>query len=161
MNGYPKSFLLLLFSTTGLLYVSGLLLIPAMLIFRLQWEGSLLDTLMDSALVGGELRAALTFLHALFGWTLVWMIGAIWSIHMRSHWRRGENRKNGSLFTLIWFALIASALGIYYFGDEMLSQYSSMIHAVLGVLVPLLLWSHRRAGKKAVSNDRNTRSRGA
>jgi hypothetical protein len=150
MNGYPKLFLPFLMNTTLILFVSGILLIPAFLLFRVQWDS---DWLMDLAISSGDSREWITVIHALFGWIMLWLLGTLWSLHMRSHWRRNENCKNGALFATYWALIIFSSLGIYYFGNELLSQYSSILHVLLGVLMPIGLIFHRSKGKKSISKS--------
>ncbi|MDX1795865.1 MAG: hypothetical protein R3219_03985 [Hydrogenovibrio sp.] len=150
MNGYPKYFLPLFQAMVILVTLSGLLLIPALLVFRLQWDGDGLDTLMTLPITSGQTRAALTSLHAIVGWGLVWLLGAIWSLHIRSHWRKKENRLNGGIFLSVWAILVTSSLGIYYFGDADWSQTSSLIHVGLGLTIPGMLYAHRKFGKRSV-----------
>ncbi|QBZ82397.1 hypothetical protein GHNINEIG_00427 [Hydrogenovibrio crunogenus] len=147
MNGYPKFFFLLVFTILVILLISGVLLVPAFLFFRME---SNIAWLMDFPFSSGDLRHLTTSLHAISGWLMVWFIGAIWTIHMRSHWRRHENRLSGVVFTSVWAFLIVSSLGIYYFGDPDLSQLSSLIHVGLGLLIPFALLAHRKAGRKSL-----------
>ncbi|WP_024851811.1 hypothetical protein [Hydrogenovibrio kuenenii] len=147
MNGYPKGFLISLITVSLLLIITGLLLIPAFLVFRLEQEQ---DWLMNLSIASGNLRQNLTVFHAIFGWTMVWFIGALWSIHIRSHWRKHENRINGIAFLIIWAVLIISALGIYYFGTPDWSKTSSIIHVLFGVIVPFMLIAHKIIGKKTL-----------
>lgn len=149
MNGYPKGFLISLITISLLLILTGLLLIPAFLVFRLEQEQ---DWLMNLSIASGNLRHNLTTLHAIFGWTIVWFIGALWTIHIRSHWRKNENRKNGIVFLSLWTILIITALGIYYFGDPDWSKASSIIHVLFGVLVPFMLIAHKTSGKKSLKS---------
>lgn len=131
-----------------LLLLSGLLLIPAFLVFR--WETDAYN-MMDWAITSGTLRHSITVFHAILGWGSLALVGALWTIHMRSHWRRHENRINGLTFALIWLSLMGSALGIYYFGDPDWSQYSSLIHTAFGVLLPVALIFHRINGRKSLA----------
>lgn len=149
MNGYPKGFLPTLILTTLALIITGLLLIPAFLVFRLELEQ---DWLMNLSMTSGSLRHTLTSLHAITGWLMVWLIGAIWTIHIRSHWRKNENRVNGIVFLSIWVVLIASALGVYYFGDPDWSKASSSLHVIFGLIVPFMLIAHKMVGKKSLKN---------
>ncbi|BBN60367.1 hypothetical protein HVMH_1961 [Hydrogenovibrio marinus] len=130
--------------------ITGLLLIPAFLIFRMEQEQ---DWLMNLSIASGSLRHTLTMLHAVVGWTMVWFIGALWTIHVRSHWRRHENRANGLMFIGIWSVLIISALGIYYFGDPGWSKTSSLIHVIVGLMVPFMLIVHKIIGKKSLKTS--------
>jgi hypothetical protein len=150
MNGYPKLFLPFLMNTIIGLFVSGVLLIPAFLLFRVQWDSA---WLMDLTISSGDSREWITVIHALFGWLMLWLLGTLWSLHMRAHWRRDENRKNGVLFSVYWALIILSSLGIYYFGNQLLSQYSSILHVLLGVLMPIVLILHRKKGKQSISKS--------
>ena len=147
MNGYPKLFLKLLMLTFAVLWLSGILLYPSMAVFKLEWE---YDWLMDSGLASGSIRQTFTTLHAIAGWLMVWFIGTLWTIHLRTHWRRYENRKSGSLFSFSWLILTLSALGIYYFGNQEMSYLSTLIHALVGLIMPLLLVQHVMTGRKVI-----------
>lgn len=150
MNGYPKYFLTTLLITCSLLWLSGIALYPSFAMFKLEWE---YDWLLDSSLSQGTLRQSMTVVHAISGWFILLLIGAIWTIHMRNHWRRKENRQSGVDFTILWAVLVITALGIYYFGNPDLSYSSAVIHALLGGLMPLLLWLHRYQGKKSIKKS--------
>ncbi|MDG4811976.1 hypothetical protein P8629_03050 [Hydrogenovibrio sp. 3SP14C1] len=147
MNGYPKHFLFFVFALMIVLLISGILLVPAFLFFRMESD---IEWLMSFPFSSGHLRQTTTMLHAISGWLMVWLIGAIWTIHIRSHWRRHENRLSGTFFSSVWAILIVSSLGIYYFGDPDLSTLSSLIHVSLGLLVPFALLAHRKTGRKSL-----------
>lgn len=147
MNGYSKLFHTLLIATLLILFITGIFLIPAFMIFRLEWE---LDSMMEWPIISGDIRSTITVLHSIFGWLMIWLTGAIWSIHMRTHWRLKENRINGLILNLLIALLLASTLGMYYLGDELLSKYSSIVHSILGILFPLAIFLHRYQGKKAL-----------
>lgn len=147
MNGYPKYFLVFLIAIMITVLMSGLFLVPAFMVFRMESD---IEWLMNFPFSSGNLRHLTTTLHAISGWLMVWLIGAIWTIHMRSHWRRHENRLSGAIFTSVWALLIVSCLGIYYFGNPDLSQLSSLIHISLGILIPFALVAHRKAGRKSL-----------
>ena len=147
MNGYPKSFLPSLMATTLLLFISGVLLLPSLMIFRLQWD---IDWLMASPLASGDLRLWITAIHVFLGWAMIWFIGNLWTIHIRNHWRRKENFVSGLTFILFWVLIIFSSLFIYYVSNHDLSQYSSILHTILGLMLPLALWIHRYYGKRSL-----------
>lgn len=147
MNGYSKLFHSLLIATLVILFISGLFLIPAFMIFRLEWN---IESIMEWPIISGDIRSTITVLHSIFGWLMIWLTGALWSIHMRSHWRLKENRTNGMMLNLLIALLLASTLGMYYFGDELLSLYSSIVHSILGILFPLTIFLHRHQGKKSL-----------
>ncbi|MDG6777934.1 hypothetical protein QCB44_04350 [Thiomicrorhabdus sp. zzn3] len=153
MAGYPKHFIYLLIFLAFLLFASGILLTPSVLLFRLEMEYNWLFDGPLSQLAQGGLRHAVTVTHAIAGWITVWFIGTLWTIHMRTHWRRNENRMNGAIFTLFWFMLIVSSLGIYYFGDPDWSFYSGMVHTGLGLMLPFGVWLHRLGGQHALAKS--------
>ena len=150
MNGYPKGFFPLLMATTVLIFVSGLLLIPSFLSFRMQFDHAWVDWLMTLPITHGALRVTITSLHVFLGWAMIWFIGSLWTIHMRTHWRRNENRASGLSFMVFWIILILSGLAIFYVSHEDLSQFSSLLHVLLGLAMPIALYIHRRKGKKSL-----------
>ena len=149
MNGYPKSFNFSLKTVFSMLWLSGVLLIPSCLMFRLEFDW---EWLMDLSISSGQTRHILTVLHAMLGWSLLWFLGALFTIHIRNHWRRRENAFNGIVFLSAWILLIASALGIYYLGVDWSNRLSAIIHTALGLLMPLLLILHISKGRKAVNS---------
>ena len=157
MNGYPKLFKPTLILTFSLLFITGLLLLPSFAQFKLEWDFDWLYESPFNLISQGGFRQISTFLHALSGWTMLGFLGAIWSIHMRNHWRKKENSMNGIWFVLSWAFLFISALGIYYLGDATLSHTSSIIHTLLGLVMPLLLIQHIVLGRRTV-NKRSARS---
>lgn len=147
MNGYPKIFLPSLITITSLVFITGLLLIPAFVIFRMQWD---IEWLMELPITRGSIRLWINGFHVFLGWLMIGFIGSLWTIHIRNHWRRNENRTGGVLFMLLWAIIIVSSLLIYYASDETLSQNSSLIHSLLGLFVPIALMAHRFSGKKTL-----------
>ena len=147
MNGYPKIFLPSLITTTFAVFLTGLLLIPAFLIFRMQWD---IEWLMELPITSGTIRLWINGFHVFFGWLMIGFIGSLWTIHMRNHWRRKENRKSGLAFMVFWALIIVTSLLIYYASHETLSQYSSIVHTILGLFVPIGLIAHRLSGKKSL-----------
>ena len=151
MIGYPKYFLTSLISVLGLLWISGLLLVPAWIIFRLEQD---IEWLINLSLSSGDLRHWLNTLHAAVGWIMMWLIGALWTIHMRAHWRKGENKTSGLVMAFSWAILALTALGIYYLGDADLSKASSLIHVILGLSIPIMVLTHRKQGTKSLKKPK-------
>lgn len=63
------------------------------------------------------------------------VLGALWSIHMRSGWRAKEKRFSGSVSVLVFVLLTVSSIGVLYAGREEVSLSSSIIHTVAGILI--------------------------
>jgi len=140
MRGYPKRFLLMLVATVAAVAVSGLLLVPALLEFRLEW-----DTPLHLA---SALRVPVTALHTLSGFVFAVIAGALWSVHMRAGWRQHRLRGSGGGFVAVLIGLVVSAAGLLYFGDPQLSVGSSVAHAVLGAGCVLLFGWHWVQGRR-------------
>lgn len=147
MNGYPKKFYSWFIYTAILLWITGLLLIPSTLMLRFNyipiWQ------------LSEHLKHHTTTIHAILAFVTLWFLGAIWSIHMRSGWRKKKNRRSGAMLMTTLIVIIFTGLGIYYLGDEQLANLTSISHFSLGCLSPILLIIHIMLGKKnRVSNKR-------
>ncbi|GAB3032477.1 hypothetical protein [Bowmanella dokdonensis] len=134
IKSYPHFFypLLLLALISGL--TSGLLLIPTMLEFKL-------DTPVDWRL-SGSLQVPVLFTHALAGWVLSLLVGALWQTHMRNNWRRARHRLSGTINALTLVLLGATALGLYYAGSSELQVATALLHTGLGILLILTFSVH-------------------
>lgn len=133
VNGYPNSFVRVLFATLILLFASGLALVP-----------SALDTRLDLDLGLGSLGSQRTWvaaLHAMSFFTTLMLLGSLWTVHMRAGWVRRENVFSAILLLVAFALLIISGLGLYY-GDELIGQVALGIHLLAGFLLPMLLFAH-------------------
>lgn len=138
MAGYPNGFLRLFWWITGLALLSGLLLIPGVMEMKLQLS-------MPWRLEAGH-RLWVAALHLLTALGVICILGAIWAVHMLRGWRAKRNRFTGVFLVSLFAILILSAIGIYYFGDEVASNWASLIHTVFGVVIGLAVWLHILVG---------------
>lgn len=96
MKGYPKwfsrRFITLLMS---ILFLSGLFLIPTTLENQLEIQVPWRLEPSSRILVAGT--------HALFAFIAIALLGALWSIHMRTEWKRGTNRVSGLSLVLTFY----------------------------------------------------------
>ncbi|MDF2177147.1 hypothetical protein P2G88_02670 [Aliiglaciecola sp. CAU 1673] len=127
IKGYPDNFYPILLFVVLAVLVSGLLLIPAMLEFKL-------DILIDWQLPR-DLRVPVLFLHAATGWIISMLIGALWQAHMRNNWRRAKHRLTGTVNAITFLLLGASALGLYYAGSIETQVSSAIVHTLCGLLL--------------------------
>ncbi|MDD3610452.1 MAG: hypothetical protein PHI49_11965 [Halothiobacillaceae bacterium] len=141
MNGYPAAFRWWLHGTLALLFTSGLLLTPGALEMRLEWS-------VPWSLDGGQ-RVWAAAAHAACVFITLYLIGALWTVHMRSGWRRRENLVGGHLLLTAFALLSASGLGLYYLGDETLGRYALLAHLGAGLLMPPFLLGHVLGGRRA------------
>lgn len=135
MKGYPTWFTAKLIHVIILgLFISGLLLVPTTLVSQLSWQN--LWHLSPSS------RISATLIHVLFGFLVVFLLGTLWSIHMRYWWRRRQGRVTGVLLLTTFAFLILSGVGILYFGIEALVSFAAVSHALVGVLFVLPYFGH-------------------
>lgn len=141
MKGYPRWFLPALLGAMLLMFVTGVLLAPTTLMLKaelaLPWH------LPSSARV---LTAAL---HAAGGFTLMLLVGALWSLHMRAGWRRNRQRGSGAVLGVMLLVLAVSAVAVYYLGDETLGATAALIHLGTGLALALPFGWHWVHGHRA------------
>jgi hypothetical protein len=134
MNGYPAGFARLVHGALLLLFLSGLLLAPGALAMRLEWE-------VPWALGGGQ-RVWAAASHATASFLTLFLLGALWTVHMRAGWLRCENVPSGAALLGAFGLLAASGLALYYAGDESLGRMALILHLGAGLALPLMLAAH-------------------
>jgi hypothetical protein len=141
MNAYPPGFKAVLHAVLSVLFFSGLLLMPGSLEMRLEWG---VPWSLDS---GSRVWVAAG--HAASYFATLLLLGALWTIHMRSGWLRAENTLSGSLMLASFGLLMLSGLGLYYAGDEALGRIALYVHLLAGLTLPLLLGVHILGARQA------------
>ncbi|MCB1228920.1 MAG: hypothetical protein KDN19_01565 [Verrucomicrobiae bacterium] len=140
MKGYPKHFKTVLLSTFAALVASGLTLAPGLLMFRLDldvpdWASPFERTSVAAIHVGAALLTC-------------FFVGSLWSIHMRTGWKRRKNHRSGTLLCTAFLVLAASGLGGLYFGDELLARGNAIVHLSAGIILPSILIFHSLAWRR-------------
>lgn len=139
MKGYPFWFSArFICFFIGLFFVSGLLLIPSQLEFRLQWNE------LNRWSLEGNYKTLAVALHVAMGFMMMFIIGALWPIHMRSLWRHTKHRISGVSMVAIWFMLLFTGIGLLYWGQEFWLTISSMAHTILGLVVVFIFIWHTK-----------------
>ena len=139
LSGYPPWFYGFALTVLAILFASGLLLIPHLMEFRLD---------MDAPLqVSSGVRLGSAALHSFIAFIAIGLVGALANVHMRAGWHRKLNRTSGLLLLGIFGFLLGSAVGIYYFGDEALSQFASLSHTLVGLALLLFFIWHSLRGR--------------
>lgn len=139
MKGYPRWFLPTLVGTLLMILLSGLLLAPSTLMMRAE--------IMVMWRLPGAARVAIAALHTLAGFMAMLLIGAVWSVHMRSGWRRRKHRASGLALALGLVLLCASAVAIFYLADETLGMLAALLHLAAGLVLVAQFgwhWAHGR-----------------
>lgn len=142
MKGYPRGFRGLLLASLGLLLVTGLLLAPTTLMLRTEWS--------VPWRLPGEGRIGVAALHCALGFLGMMLVGALWTGHMRSGWRRRRQRASGALAAGSMLVLTLTAVGVYYLGEEGAGTIAALAHLGIGLaLVAVFGWhwwhGHRHA----------------
>ena len=75
------------------------------------------------------------------------LLGTLIPVHIRRGWSAKLNRPNGVLFITLILILILSGYELYYTGSENLRDLSHWAHIIFGVLSPVFLAWHIRAGR--------------
>lgn len=141
MKGYPSWFVPVLVGALLLMFVTGLLLAPTTLAMRA-------DIAMPWRLPGSG-RVLTAALHAAGGFALLLLIGALWSVHMRSGWRRRRQRASGLVLGVMLLVPAGSAVGVYYLGDEALGTVSALVHLGTGLALAGPFGWHWVRGRRA------------
>lgn len=141
MKGYPRWFLPTLVATLLLILVSGLLLAPTTLMMRAE--------LMVVWRLPGAVRMVMAALHAVGGFAAMLLIGAVWSVHMRSGWRRYKHRASGLTLAMMLVVLCSSAVAIYYLVDEKLAAFTALLHLAVGMGLAVQFAWHWVRGRRS------------
>ncbi len=86
--------------------------------------------------------------HGIAAYSLLIVVGSLLPVHVQPGWRIGRNRGSGLFLGAVLVLLAATALGLYYLGDEIARHWTSIAHWTVGLaLVPLLIF-HALAGQR-------------
>ena len=88
--------------------------------------------------------------HGVVAYGFLIVGGTMFPVHITLGWNTKRNHKSGIVFAATLLILAATALGLYYLGDEVLRHRVSTIHWVAGVLaLPALLFHALRGRNRA------------
>lgn len=139
MIGYPRWFPAGLHLVVALLIISGLLLVPTALSFRLDcdlpWR------------LGGEQRLLVAAAHTTASFLGLAVLGALMSIHARVGWRHGGNRGSGMILCATLVGLMLSSLGLFYFGEDDAARLSCLAHLGLAAILIVTFGWHVPRGR--------------
>ncbi|MCC2617744.1 hypothetical protein LJ739_15940 [Aestuariibacter halophilus] len=124
LKGYPRLFYPLLLLALLVVIASGVLMTPTMLEFKL--------ALSQPWRVPGVWWTTVAGSHAASGWLVSLLVGALWSVHMRSHWRKKQQRVTGLVNGLLMLVLGATAIGLYYASEEVSQYWLALLHVAGG-----------------------------
>ncbi len=91
-------------------------------------------------------------IHGLFAAASLLIIGSMLPLHVKFAWRAKRNRFNGIFLISVVALLIMSGYGLYYIGSERIRSWTSWIHLIIGLALPVILvvhiWRGRASRKK-------------
>jgi hypothetical protein len=87
-------------------------------------------------------------IHGAAAMAVLVLVGMLLNEHVRLAWRARRNRANGSVFLSAFAFLTISGYGLYYASGERLRAWTSWIHLVMGLVLPILLLIHIFLGKR-------------
>lgn len=90
-------------------------------------------------------------LHGAAGFASLFIVGTIWTSHIRLAWQRGRNRLVGALFGGTMTLLVLTGYGLYYFNGENVRGLTEWAHWIGGMVLGLLFWLHRSRGRHAMT----------
>jgi hypothetical protein len=102
-----------------------------------------------------ESARVLLTLHGISSYALLLAIGSLLPLHVRSGWRRGRNIVTGVLVTAAFTILSATALMLYYGGEEV-QIVAKWVHLAIGFGCTVLFPAH--AFLKPRANESEVRS---
>jgi hypothetical protein len=109
----------------------------------------LADQLKDSPTgeVWQAIGANLLMVHGGGAMVMLIMLGALIPLHVRRSWRAGKNRIAGTVMCALNVVLVVTAFGLYYSGGDTLRIWTSDVHIVVGICLPIALVIHIAAGR--------------
>ena len=87
-------------------------------------------------------------IHGAAAMAVLVLVGMLLNEHVRLAWRARRNRANGSIFLSAFAFLTITGYGLYYAGGERLRAWTSWIHLVVGLVLPILLLIHVLLGRR-------------
>ena len=96
-----------------------------------------------------EWKPLLLKIHGFSAMAFVLLLGTLLPGHVRRAWHARKNRNNGAFFLSVVGLLTLSGYALYYLGDETWRNATTQFHLWLGLVAPVLLLWHIRAGRKA------------
>ncbi len=107
------------------------------------------DTLQESPGAWAETTTVLLMVHGGAAMAMLLLLGALLARHIEPSWHYGRNRASGTAMVALNALLVVTAFGLYYLGAERWRAWTSDLHIVVGLALPLLLLLHVALGKRS------------
>lgn len=92
--------------------------------------------------------------HGVVAYAFLILTGAMIPVHITGGWNAKRNVRSGIILIATLLLLGATALGLYYLGDEALRTAASAIHWVAGLIALPLLLTHLLSGRRGGADIR-------
>jgi len=92
-------------------------------------------------------------IHGAAAMAFLMVFGTLLFHHVPAGWEQQRQRPSGSFLLSISSILILTGWGLYYVGAEGLRHDISLVHSILGVVLPLLIFLHIRLGRRSDSDS--------
>ena len=102
---------------------------------------------LDSA--SSVVRLYLIAAHGLAAMVFLVTLGVILVLHVREGWRLQLNRVSGVFVLTVISLLILTAFALYYVGSDILRSVVSLLHIVVGFVLPPMLVIHIVFGRRS------------
>ena len=86
--------------------------------------------------------------HGVAAYAFLIVAGALIPVHIRLGWNIGRHRKSGFLLISSCLLLAFTALGLYYFGNEIARHWASIVHWAVGLAAMPALIIHAVNGRQ-------------
>ncbi|SOZ17567.1 hypothetical protein [Cupriavidus taiwanensis] len=87
-------------------------------------------------------------LHGASALAATFLVGTIWSSHIRHAWSRRRNRFAGGVFGFALGLLLVSGYGLYYFNGDLQRGLAEWMHWIAGLSLALPFWWHLSRGRR-------------
>ena len=93
-------------------------------------------------------------IHGAFAFLAIWTGGLVWGLHVVKAWHRRRHRWSGGIVIGSLLLLIVSGYLLYYVGEDHVRHGISLLHWILGLLIPLAYITHRLAKRFPPGRER-------
>lgn len=94
------------------------------------------------------LQAVFIRVHGAAAFFMLMSFGALLAAHIPYGWRSTRSRKSGAFIGALVLLQILLGYLLYYLANESIRQYTSYVHILFGLIMPLALYIHLRQRKK-------------
>lgn len=94
------------------------------------------------------LQAVFIRVHGAAAFFMLMSFGALLAAHIPYGWKSTRSRKSGIFIGALAFLQILLGYLLYYLANESIRQYTSYVHILFGLVMPLALYLHLQQRKK-------------